>query len=424
MARGTATPVDDPQAVVAMSPDGEQARQALIREARQRQRRRRLVVAVVALAAVSLVTALSAILGTGGSVATHRAGPGLPDRVQVSTVPLGSSIDPTQVVSAGGAIWLTGWRTSLGGPCALERLDPVTLHTQVLPAPGCASYVAATARTIDAAVISPVAVGRWQFRLEQVDAATGRVVIRPSVVTTTEGTGYAHMGMAAAGAWVWLVPWGSVLQISVSTGAVVRRVDGVAANGGGHPAVVAEAGGLWVGGGPGDTTGAVWHVPADGGRVTEVQAGPRGRSAVLWLAAADGRVWADVAVYRQRDGESDGQLSSTHLVAFDRSGHRVLESPPEVVGDLPPVSLDGALWTIGSGRSCRGPQHLFRIDPATGRSSALTTLATPVEACLAYGPDQSQLAVAAGRLFLLERGSSSGVLYRIRPITRQPTGVP
>lgn len=398
--------------------DDRQAEEALIEEARRRQHRRWAAWLAGVLLVASLATGLSVGLGSGGSPTARPPASGLPGRVDVQTVPLGSSIDPTQVVSADGAVWLTGWRSSPGGPCALERLDPVTLRTQVLPAPGCASYVAATARTIDAAVISPVAVGRWQFRLEQVDAATGRAVVRPSVVTTTEGTGYAHMGMAAAGGWVWLVPWGSALQISASTGAVVRTVDGVAANGGGHPAVAADAGGLWVGGGPGDTTGAVWHVPADGGRVTEAQVGPRGRSAVLWLATAAGRVWADVATYDETNGESNGQLSSTRLVAFDRSGHRVLESPPEVVGDLPPVSLDGALWTIGSGRSCRGPQHLYRIDPATGRSSALSTLATPVEACLAYSPDQSQLAVAAGRLFVLERGSSSAVLYRIRPVTR------
>jgi len=413
-----ATREPDRPAVPPMPPDAERAGEALIREARRRQRRRRLtVVVVVVVVAGSAVAVLSGIAGTGGVPAARRPARRLPDRVQVPTVPLGASLDPTQVVASGGAVWLTGGRSAPGGRCSLERLDPVTLHRQVLPAPGCASYVAATARSVDAAVIRSVPVDGWQFRLEQVAPGSGRATVDPAVLTTTEGTGYAHMGMAAAGGSVWLAPWGRVLQISPATGEVVRTVDGVAPGAGGHPALAADAGGLWVGGGPGDTTGTVWHVPAGGGQVTEVQAGPRGRSGVLWLSSADGRVWADVATYRQRDGESDGRILSTRLVALDRSGRRVLEGPPEVTGDLPPVALDGALWTVGSGSSCRGPQHLYRIDPATGRSRSVRTLATPVEPCLAVSPDVSQLAVAAGRLFVLELGSTTAVLYRIRPVT-------
>jgi hypothetical protein len=218
------------------------------------------------------------------------------------------------------------------------------------------------------------------------------------------------MAMAYAGGSLWLNPWsGEVLQISPSTGAVVRTITGTPFSDGGHSLVEGGPGGLWMAGGAGsalilDRLGPGSTTPA----VVYKGSGPR---SVLWLSPVGDRVWAEVGTYV--DG---GRRVVTRLVAFDSSGERVLETSPEDPGDLPVVGSGGQLWSVGDGARCDGPQRLWRIDRRTGRSVTVATLASPVAPCL-VAADGSELAAVGDKVFVLDPTSTGGgpgsVLYRI-----------
>lgn len=401
---------------------GERGQEALIREARRRQRRRRAGMGVAVLAVSSLAAGLSMGLGSGGSSPAARPGPALPDRVAVSTIPLPPGFVPGQVVAGAGKVWLLG---DLGAGCGLVEIDPASGRSTRFPLPACGNWMAAGRHDVFVAAGEEDGPNPAHVRLERFDFATGRAVVLAPVVLTTIGTGIYHLGMAAGDGEVWLTSWGATVeQISSTTGVVVRTVAGQPMSGGGHPVMAVGPGGLWVAGGVGP--GSALSLLAPGARrLRSVLTGPAS-SSVLWTAAAGGKVWADVVSY----DEHDGRIASTRLVAFDGAGGRVLESPAEQLGEVPPVALDGALWTIGTGTGtgtgsgCRGPERLYRIDPAGGRSAAVATLRTPVEPCLTLRPGQSQMAAAGGDLFVLEPTGSvspAGVLYRIRPLPRGPT---
>lgn len=129
---------------------------------------------------------------------------------------------------------------------------------------------------------------------------------------------------------------------------------------------------------------------------------------LLWVVEAGDRLWAASAAF------GAGTSFTTSLVAFDASGHQVRETPPVAVGEADAVGAGSRVWSVGTGGACDDPQRLWRTDTATGATAAAATLASPVEACLALGPDH--LAVAGGYVFVLDTtGSASpaGVLYRV-----------
>ena len=126
---------------------------------------------------------------------------------------------------------------------------------------------------------------------------------------------------------------------------------------------------------------------------------------------------ADVA-----SGSKSQPVSSTRLIAFDLSGTPILEGPNEPFGDVPLVGSKDGLWSIGSGTLCSAPQMLWRVDPATGGSTDITALRTPIEPCLTENPTSSQITVANRSVFILEATGTtrpSAVLYRVQ---REMTG--
>ena len=131
---------------------------------------------------------------------------------------------------------------------------------------------------------------------------------------------------------------------------------------------------------------------------------------LLWVVAA-GRIWGEVATY---SGPA-GRMITTRLVAFDRSGRPVLDSPPGEIGESGVAEAGGALWSAGQGAACQGPLRLWRIDPSTGRSVVAATL-SPHRSCITAGP--TQVAAAGRYAFVLDpaqAGSSAGSLCRVTP---------
>ena len=317
------------------------------------------------------------------------------------------SLGPTRELALDGRIWLVG---SAGTGCAVEELDPASLATRSYPLTECPTgYVAAGAGHLYLLVVHGRPTSNdEELHVETFDTTTGRSGVMAPVAATTVGSGLAHMTLLYGLGWLWLYPWGDrVLRISPSSGAVAGSVGGVT-SGGGHAVMAAEAAHMWLAEGPGGqhlfrftaasaTASRVYRVPDPG--------------SLVWVAAAGGRIWAEVATY----SGTAGSVTTTRLVAFDGAGHRLFQNGPEAVGEAGLVEAGGQLWSAGLGTSCWAPLRLWRVQPGTGHS-ALAAVLGHGQTCVTAG--DVQMAAAGGYVFVLDpaaSGSGAGVLYRIRP---------
>ena len=140
----------------------------------------------------------------------------------------------------------------------------------------------------------------------------------------------------------------------------------------------------------------------------------------LWfLAAAGGRVWAEVA-----DSRDGGRHFVTGLIAFDSSGHQVLRVPFRQLGESAIVGSGDDLWALTAGTGCTGPQRLWRIDGRTG-ASVVTTFRSPVVPCPADF-EAAQLAAVGGDVFVLNADAPgpADTLFRHQHLTPVGPGSP
>jgi hypothetical protein len=392
------------------SPSEAPPAEALIEEARRRRRRRHLrYAAATGVLVAALTVGLLLALGSGGTpgpanvgAAGHQA-----SVTTVRTVGAPGTFIPEQLVAGSGKVWVLG---STRAGCGIEEVDPATLRTRTYRLPACALYAAAGDGHIYlTADESTTSTDTTLFRIESFDVATGRAVVMSPVDTTTTGTGYAHMALTYGEGSLWLSPWADeILQISPATGAVIRAV-AAPVSGGGHPVLVAGRSGLWLAGGPGGSP-VVYRLAPGARTVSPIYTGSAPGS-ILGLSMIGDRVWANVG--RVRDG---GRRIVTRLVAFDASGHAVLDAAPAHLGDSAPVGSGAALWFAGSGATCdgSGAQRLWRVDGRTARALGSVTLHPTVAACLAVGG--SSMAAVGGDVFVLDPtgpAAQGATLYRI-----------
>jgi hypothetical protein len=317
---------------------------------------------------------------------------------------------PEQVVSVGGSVWVLGISgQNTPESCSIEEIDPITLQGHIYPISVCGYYMAVGNGLIYIAG-DVSAINNDEFHLEIFNPATKHSTVMNPVMITTEGSGRAHMDMAYGAESIWMSYWGSELvQVSPSTGAVLRSITNAPPSEGGHGTIVANGGGLWIAEGT-SSAAAIYRLAADSQTLSTIYTGPA-HSSVLWISSIGSTVWADVA-----SGSDGHPVISTRLVAFDLSGRPILEGPNEPFGDVPLVGSKDGLWSIGSGALCTAPQSLWRVDPATGKSTDITALRTPIEPCLTENPTTSQITVANGSVFVLEATGTTrpaAVLYRV-----------
>jgi hypothetical protein len=387
------------------------AAQALFEEARRRRRRRQLRAAVTVLVLVTaLVLALLVSTGSGKKVAPQAvagAGSGA-GRHRVRTVALPGAFAPQAVVSASGKIWVLG-SLSPDHTCALAEVAPVTLRTTTFALPACGSYITVGGGKIFLADgVFTAATDSAAFHIESFDTTTHQAMVMAPVDVTTTGTGDAHMDMTYGGGFLWLAPWSAdLLEISTATGAVVRSITGDPRANGGHPIVAGAASGLWSAPGVGGPEVIDRLAPQSSTPANVFTGSVSG--GVWFLAAADGRMWAEVA-----DSRDEGRRFVTGLVAFDGSGREVLQIPFRQLGQSAIVASGDDLWALTAGAACTGRQRLWRIDGSTG-TSVVTTFASPVVPCpSAFGA--AQLAAVGGDVFVLNAADAPGLedgLFRI-----------
>lgn len=383
----------------------------LIKGARRRQRRRWAATLAATAAAAGLVAGL--LLTTGRGRNAVRGGGAVPRVVSVRSVSFPGPFVPLQVVSARGRAWVLGTnQADYRQGCRLEAIDPATLRSTPFPLPACGYYLTVANGLIYVAGAVPSAVpGDEQVHLEVLDPATGGATLMAPPVMTTQGSSRAHMAMAYQGGWIWISEWGSsIWQVSPSTGRVVRTITDAPPSPGGHGIIVGNRSGLWATPGLGGPP-TVYRLEPGATAMSRVYTGPRG-SMVSWLAPVGDMVWAAL-----EEPTTTGGTVTTRLVAFDPSGRQVVTTPTQQFGDVPLVGSPSQAWSVGSGPDCAAPQRLWFVDPKSGRSTPVATLATPIEPCLTENPTASQTALVGDRVVVLEpTGVSSppAVLHVIR----------
>jgi hypothetical protein len=378
----------------------------LFEEARRRRHRRYGAAGVTLVLVIALVTGLLLSFGSArpaSPVPTGAAASGSLTGHQVRTVSWAGSFVADQVVAAGGKIWVFG-STASGPQCTVEEVDPTNLRTRQYPLPACGSYFAVGGdRIYMAESVFTLATDSDAFHIESFNMTTHTAVVMAPVDITTTGTGRAHMAMAYGAGWLWLAPWNDeVLQISPSTGAVVRSVTGVPASNGGHPVMVGGRSGLWITGGVGGP-GSIEQVEPGAATARTVFSGSR-REAVWFMSVVDKRLWAQVAT-----AESEGRRFSfsARLMAFNAAGRPVLSTPSEPAAVLSVAATGDQLWLLRAGPDCTGRQQLERIDGRTGTSVVTASWPSPVVAC-PNGVIDNQMAAVAGHVFVLVTGQEPG----------------
>ena len=392
--------------------DPARADDLIIKEARRRHRRRLFGVSIVIAVVVGLVGfGIATILG-GSPDRSPSALPSATSRTwSIRSLTFSGPTVPEQVVSVGGSVWVLGTSgQNTPESCSIEEIDPVTLQQHIYPISVCAYYMAVGNGLIYLAG-DVSAINNDEFHLEIFNPVTKHATVMSPVMITTQGSGRAHMDMTYGAGSIWMSYWGSELvQVSPSTGAVLHTITNAPASEGGHGTIVANRAGVWIAEGA-SSSAAIYRLAPKSRTLTTIYAGPA-HSSVLWLSSIGSTVWADVA-----NGSGGHPVLSTRLLAFDLSGKQILEGTNELFGDVPLVSSDDGLWSVGSGALCSSPQRLWRVDPATGRSTDITALRTPIEPCLTENPTTSQITVADRSVFVLEATGTTrpaALLYRVQ----------
>jgi hypothetical protein len=405
---------------LASSETPDRGAEALIKEARRRARRRHaIVISVVLLLVAGLVTLLLPTAGSKVPNGAKRAAtsPRIPARgLRISTVRFPGPFVPQQVVSEGGRIWLLGsTNPSRYTDCALEEVNPSTLTAETFPLPQCADDIAPGNGQLflltDTFV--PGTAATRELRIEVFDTSRHRATVLAPVDLTMIGSAIAHQALAYGDGVLWLYGHNgtggtTVVQISPSTGAVLASTSAVPVIGGVFPSVVANAGGLWLAGGPAGSP-YIELIRPGATTPTEIDVGPSSQTSIPWLAGIGNLLWADVEAV----GGGPTPTVAFHLLAFDTSGKQTISSPVEQTGYFPVVPTSNSeLWTVRA--TCNGPQELVAVSGRTGVSHVATNLKSPINPCL-YGANGSQLASVGRSVFVLDPTDAGGssVLFRV-----------
>ena len=187
-----------------------------------------------------------------------------------------------------------------------------------------------------------------QMHVASFDPQTGVATVMTPTVMGIVGSGIAHTAFSYGEGFLWLYGYDqavggpSVVRISPANGQPVATVTSVPEIGGLFPSVVADPDGAWFAGGPGGSPDLV-ELPTGSSATRTAYAGPP-RSAVIWLAAVHGAVWAEIADY----GNGPKPSFRTRLDSFDETAPIAAASVPT----RPPISSplvatsNGHLWTL------------------------------------------------------------------------------
>ena len=416
-----------PKAERPVEAEGPEPPESLFEEARRRRRRR------YALGVLAVVGAAGLVAGLVGSSSppppsgppAHRSTPPSSSGYSVSTSDGATArsvglpgFSPSDIVSLDHELWLVGRPSSTSAGttqatrCSVEEVDPATMRrVHRFPLEACGAYVVRGGRDIFLTVITNLSPTNPQsVRLERFDPATGRSVVLPPVDVTVSGSSRAHCELAYADGAVWFWGYGTpgtpgdgLVEISPSTGAVMRTLPSSVLPGDGLPRNVLVGSGqnLWLAGAP---TGGREVIEVLGPGRTTPRVVYSGGEFIQWMSAVGGEVWAyGYTVHTTPSNPANETTTHPRLVEIGATGAvKVVPTSSTLAGD---GIVGSGSSRVGSGWSCRGPLRVWKIDGRTAKVTPLVAVHTPYETCLGT----SGLAVAdhAAFTFLADEGFAS-----------------
>lgn len=297
----------------------------------------------------------------------------------VASVRLPANLNSYSLQPDGGSLLVVG-ATVVGGRCAYVRVRQTPLRVSARGSISCL-------RTSAEPVYPVLRYERKNFtvrvRIAHVDPRTHRVSKGP-VVMTFQSYSDTRLQMAYGPGTLWLfdteTPKGAeVLQVSARSGRVENIVHMPRIF---RPVLAADNDGLWLAiatnGSAGRGPAPIYHVPLGARAPILVH---RGGRAALWIVATGHTVIADVL-----SGQTHGEL---WRFTGNSARARALASANDLNDWATNFSTDGSsVWTVremhtnGKDYSCKSLQ-VIRIDAATGKQHAATTIPTPGSQC--YG---------------------------------------
>jgi hypothetical protein len=304
------------------------------------------------------------------------------------------------VQRAGGELLVSG---STGGRCVWVTVDPRT-STARREAGSCARPPRSGHPAVPVVIPNPRS--QWQaVRIARVGRSLG---YGPVVMRYRDGSDTRPVWTYGAGSlWLYDVDTrrgSELLRFSSRTGRLEQRVAMPELY---RPVLAADADGLFLmaavnGGVSGPGPAALYHVAPGAGGAAIVH---REGRAALWLAADAHTVWAEIVSGTDRAA----------LWRFDGPRARARLLWRRTIGVAPAVTYGaGSLWAVipvwaaRSSSQCRS-ESVVRIDPVSGRETAVATVAASGYCSLLFDPQG--LTVADGALYFL----SGSRLYRVGP---------
>jgi hypothetical protein len=274
------------------------------------------------------------------------------------------------VAPAGHALLVTG-SPATGQLCAFYVVELGTLTGRGPYTRGCAKP------PVSVHPVEPV-VGSTAKAFDVPIRVAGKVVMRYEDASNTRPQ-FAWYGRSL---WIYDVATSDgpeALRLDARTGALLQRTAMPRLF---RPVMVADADGLWLdpatnGGVDGVVVAPVLHVPFGASKPAVVH---RGGRAAMWMAASAHTVW-----FEQISGRT-----SVAIWRIDGTRARLLARPKRI--GFQGAYAGGKLWEL----TCGVKEHLLRLDPATGTSTAVGQFAKVASYCDAL------LTAAGSRAFVIE----------------------
>jgi len=285
----------------------------------------------------------------------------------------------------------------------------VTTH----PLPRCGINITAGDGSIYLeAAVADVKNETYAIHVERFSVADGRTTLDPSAASVFLGSDIAHTQFEFADGWLWLFFDNEVLQISPTTGLVVRRFTSTINQGGAEPLIVGDDGDVWFAGGAG--SGAQFlRIDVSSGATRTVTM-PGEYASVYGLATDAGRL---LFLYLADGANSNAPITTTltnHIGEFSPSGRLIATSRNEAVPSNI-VGVSGGLYGVGPDGTCTSTSlSVTVIDPVSLDDRVIASLTTPGTTCLGDG-GYRPVATAGADIFVLYATQTAATLYRVTP---------
>lgn len=332
---------------------------------------------------------------------------------QVVTKTFAGRFIPSQVISAGGSVWLVGSRPG-GTGCRIGRINASSMVLASYPLQSCGfNATAGHGAVYLETTVADVKDQTYAVHIEDFSVSRHKSSLFPAVSARMFlGSDIAHTQLAYAHGSLWLYATLDdrsspvVVQLSPTTGQAEHTYAAVPPLGGGEPLITSTPGSLWFAGGAG--SGAEFTKLDLATRTLRSIRVPGSFASVYAMSSFADRI---VFLYlAPKTGPSPARLYS-FIGSLSIDAGNLAKSVAEQVGSTL-VSTSGQLFTVGPGSTCTSAITIWHVNTRTLRTRPVVRVVPPGDACLGDSDDRP-VAALDGHIFVLYSGPRASELYRV-----------